>query len=173
MSATHCREVSADDGLEESKESESAGPQTGEVWVTQCPQASCGFLGSGAEGPPGLSVMHWGQAYCPQQGTGMERESHTQSPKAAPQVLRYHWGGKIWVLGESRVLCRLVNPSMAALGRVSVGHKAKWQWGCLTAGKWDEPLLHHQCGHGTAALQHGHHLVMRAVPAKERWPRRA
>lgn len=45
--------------------------------------------------------------------------------------------------------------------------------GGLTTGEWDEPLLYHQRGHRTTALQHGHHLVVRAVPVKQRWPRRA
>lgn len=45
--------------------------------------------------------------------------------------------------------------------------------GGLTAGKWDGPLLYHQRGHRTAALKHGHHLVMGAVPAEQRWPGRA
>lgn len=35
----------------------------------------------------------------------------------------------------------------------------------LTVGDVDDALLHHQGGHGPAALQHRHHLVVGAVPA--------
>ena len=55
----------------------------------------------------------------------------------------------------------------APVAKAAQGH------GRLTAGEWDEPLLHHQRGHGAAALEHGYHLVVGAVPAKQRWPRRA
>lgn len=62
---------------------------------------------------------------------------------------------------------------VAGLGvGVSAGYKAKWRWGGLTAGERDEPLLHHERGHGATALQHGHHLVVGAVPAERRRPRK-
>lgn len=65
-------------------------------------------------------------------------------------------------------------PQHQAGDAASLGGPSGSLWsGVLTAGERDEPLLHHQRGHRATALQHGHHLVMGAVPAKQRWPGRA
>lgn len=77
MSATHCRELSAADGLGGSKESESAGSQAGEAQVTRCPQA---------QGPP-----DWVWLWAPCIGRHICGRSWGWRERRAGSLRRSHW----------------------------------------------------------------------------------
>lgn len=84
MSATHCSEVSADDGFGESRESESAGPQAGGAQVTRHPSLS----------PPRPPPTHPGRCVgFPQlPGDRLSGTAAAQPHAAGGTAAAYSWG---------------------------------------------------------------------------------